>query len=106
MSSPDRPAPVNPLLPRDSVLLPLSSGQLLVSREYALFCRVPPDEVPAIRETLADGDDGLPLSAALRADLARHGFGGPPRPAAPETPSVQLQLTNECNLACAYCCTN
>jgi len=30
----------------------------------------------------------------------------PARPAAPASPSVQLQLTNECNLNCAYCCTD
>ncbi len=46
------------------------------------------------------------LSQILLDDLERHGFFGPPRPAKPDLPTVQIQLTNACNLACAYCCTN
>ena len=46
------------------------------------------------------------LSQTLLDDLLRHGFFGPPRSAKPDSPTVQIQLTNACNLGCAYCCTN
>jgi len=42
----------------------------------------------------------------MHAELERHGFFSPPRQPKPDAPSVQLQLTNGCNLACTYCCTN
>lgn len=94
------------MLPRDCTLLPLSDGALLVSRDHATFCRIPPGEVDAARAVIA-GDAALDtLTPSLRADLERHGFFGPPRPPKRDTPTVQLQLTNACNLACAYCCTN
>jgi len=93
-------------LPRDCTFLPLSVGQLLLSRDHAVFCRVPSDEVAALRDFLSGRGRPDRLSPNLRGDLDRHGFFGPPRPAQPDTPSVQLQLTNACNLACRYCCTN
>jgi radical SAM protein with 4Fe4S-binding SPASM domain len=46
------------------------------------------------------------LSSDLLGDLDRHGFFGPPRESASDPPTVQLQLTNACDLACCYCCTN
>jgi radical SAM protein with 4Fe4S-binding SPASM domain len=46
------------------------------------------------------------LGAQLLGDLEKHGFFGPPREAKPNIPSVQIQLTNDCNLECHYCCTN
>lgn len=46
------------------------------------------------------------LAAPLLIRLKEHGFFSHPRPAEPVSPTVQLQLTNECNLACQYCCTN
>jgi radical SAM protein with 4Fe4S-binding SPASM domain len=82
------------------------AGQLLVSREHAVFCPVPAAEVAAVRAALDDGRGVAALAPALRGELERHGFFGPPRPAPPAAPSVQLQLTNACNLTCAYCCTN
>jgi radical SAM protein with 4Fe4S-binding SPASM domain len=92
------------LFPADAVLLPLSSGALLVSSSYALFCRVPSDDVSKVRSAI----EGTPaeLPPPLVASLREHGFGGSPRPSRPPAPSVQIQLTNACNLSCAYCCTN
>ncbi len=93
-------------LPPDCTLLPLASGALLVSRSHAVFCRVPPEEVDGVRRVLAGETGAELLGVALRSALARHGFDGEPREAKPEVPSVQLQLTNACNLSCTYCCTN
>jgi radical SAM protein with 4Fe4S-binding SPASM domain len=93
-------------LPSDCVFLPVSSGELLVSRGHAVFCRVPGEHVAAVRRVL-DGSAGMSsLPAPLRAELERHGFFANPREPAKESPSVQLQLTNACNLVCSYCCTN
>lgn len=93
------------VLPSDATLLPLREGQLLVSRSHAIFCRIPPAEVDVVRRVLAGAPREL-LGAELREALARHGFGDAPRDAKPDSPSVQLQLTNACNLTCSYCCTN
>lgn len=98
-------SPTDDFLPKDCVLLPLHSGELLLSREYALFCRIPQEWVPTLRDVLAGSDLGT-LPPSLVRDLREHGFGGPPRKAEEAAPSVQIQLTNACNLACAYCCTN
>ncbi len=93
-------------VPRDCTLLPISSGALLVSRDHAVFCRIPPGEVDAARAVVS-GDVPLDaLSPATLDDLEGHGFFGPPRQGKPDAPTVQLQLTNACNLACSYCCTN
>ncbi|HOU11664.1 MAG TPA: radical SAM protein [Anaerolineae bacterium] len=94
------------LLPDDCTFLPLAHGMLLVSREHAVFCRVPPGDVAAVRAVVRGEKTPDSLTPSLRSDLARHGFFDPPRPPKPDTPTVQLQLTNACNLACAYCCTN
>lgn len=94
------------MLPHDCTFLPLSDGALLVSREHAAFCRVPAGEEASARAVVAGAAALDTLAPPLRADLERHGFFGPPRAAKPATPSVQLQLTNACNLVCAYCCTN
>jgi sulfatase maturation enzyme AslB (radical SAM superfamily) len=92
------------LLPADSTFLPLARGQLLVSREHAVFCPIDEAELPLVRGLVAGGS--APLPRPLAEKLERHGFFGPPRPAPPVVPSVQLQITNACNLGCAYCCTN
>ena len=94
------------MFPKDCTFLPLFAGMLLVSRAHAVFCRIPPEEVEAARAAVTGQAPLDALSPSLRADLERHGFFGPPRPAKYDAPSVQLQLTNACNLACAYCCTN
>ncbi len=93
-------------LPTDCELLALREGVLLISRSHALFCPVPAEHVAAVRRGIG-GDDALEiLDRLLDGELARHGFGGPPRQPDPAHPSVQLQLTNGCNLQCSYCCTN
>ena len=93
-------------LPADSVFLPLTSGSLLVSRDHAVFCRVPDGHMRAVRSVMEGHANAADLEPDLLADLRRHGFFGPPREPKPDHPSVQLQLTNACNLACGYCCTN
>ena len=92
--------------PDDCVLMPLRSGRLLVSRRHATFCRIQPEDVPALEAVLRGANSVELLGPALHDDLERHGFFGPPRECRPSRPSVQLQLTNACNLACSYCCTN
>ena len=90
----------------DCTLLPLSHGRLLVSRDHAVFCRIPPGDVAAVRAVIR-GEASLDiLEQVLHSDLGRHGFFDPPCQPKTDSPTVQLQLTNACNLACAYCCTN
>jgi radical SAM protein with 4Fe4S-binding SPASM domain len=93
-------------LPQDCVLLPLFSGSLLVSRSHAVFCRVPASSVGTLGEVIAGRTMPGVLDPELIADLRRHGFFDPPRPEKDDPPSVQLQITNACNLLCTYCCTN
>ena len=94
------------IVPTDCDLLPITNGNLLVSREHAVFCRIPAEEVDAVRAVLSGHASCDILSQALFENLYRHGFGEPPRPAKPDPPTVQMQLTNDCNLDCSYCCTN
>jgi radical SAM protein with 4Fe4S-binding SPASM domain len=93
-------------LPADCALLPLQRGSLLVSRDHALFCRVPAQHVAVVAAVVAGTAPATDLAPALVEELARHGFGGPARRPDAAHPSVQLQLTNGCNLECSYCCTN
>jgi hypothetical protein len=93
-------------IPGDCTFLPLSSGELLVSRDHAVFCRVRPREVDVAHAVVSGQRPMDVLSQDLLSDLDRHGFFGLPREAEPHPPTVQLQLTNACNLACRYCCTN
>jgi radical SAM protein with 4Fe4S-binding SPASM domain len=94
-------------LPADATPLPIfGDDRLLVSPDLATFCPVPGGEVGRLEAVLA-GEAALgSLSPGLLASLERHGFFGEPRPPEPDKPSIQLQLTNSCNLACTYCCTN
>lgn len=92
--------------PTDLVLLPIRDGWLLVSRDHAVFCPLSKEEA---RQVVGEGvahPRTEAFSAALRQRLERHGFFDPPRPPGPVQPTVQIQLTNGCNLACAYCCTH
>ncbi|MFH1466841.1 MAG: radical SAM protein [Pseudomonadota bacterium] len=89
-------------LPPDAALLPLPEGALLVSPSLATFCPIPAASLPALERALA----GAPLPPALQPALTEHGFFGLPRPPEPDPPTVQIQLTNACDLGCAYCCTN
>ncbi len=93
-------------LPADCALLPLFEGELLVSRRHAVFCRVPASDLPDLKNVLAGEADVGSLPEALQGDLEAHGFFGDPRAPEADPPSVQLQLTNACNLSCTYCCTN
>ena len=93
-------------LPHDCTLLPLASGALLVSRDHAVFCHIPPLEVDAVRALVAGEATLDALTPTLAGGLSQHGFFDPPRQAKPDSPSVQIQLTNACDLACSYCCTN
>jgi radical SAM protein with 4Fe4S-binding SPASM domain len=97
---------MNDSLPFDCVLLPISSGKLLVSRNHAVFCRVPPGEAASVSAVIANQSPVTILSQTMREALKRHGFFQPPRQAKSDSPTVQLQITNACNLACSYCCTN
>jgi len=93
-------------LPADCTLLPLSSGALLVSRAHAVFCPIPAAALPPLEALVAGQGELSQLPEALLGALDRHGLFGPPREPEPDPPSVQLQLTNACNLGCDYCCTN
>jgi len=94
------------IVPEDCVLVPISSGSLLVSRNHAVFCGVSADETDLLQAVVQDEVLASALSSTLLEKLETHGFFGPPRRAKPDAPTVQLQLTNACNLACSYCCTN
>ncbi len=96
----------NGAFPADCTLLPLTDGRLLVARDHAVFCPIPAQEVRPIQEVLAHRRKVETLSKNLLDELQAHGFFGPPRPPKPDPSSVQIQLTNSCNLACEYCCTN
>jgi radical SAM protein with 4Fe4S-binding SPASM domain len=93
-------------LPSDCVLLPITSGALLVSRSHATFCAMPHEQVAAVTDALAGVVPPGELEAGLHAELDRHGFFAEPRPQPQQRPRVQLQLTNACNLRCSYCCTD
>lgn len=93
-------------LPRDCALLPLTSGMLLVSPAYAVFCHIHPNEVDDVRALVQGFADATKVNPELLRRLQLHGFFDSPRPAKLDPPTVQIQLTNACNLACAYCCTN
>jgi radical SAM protein with 4Fe4S-binding SPASM domain len=93
-------------LPSDSTLLPLEDGALLVSPTWATFCRVSVGELAGLRRVLAGLDEAANVGFALRRDLEVHGFYAAPRSTPKSRPKLRIQLTNRCNLACAYCCTN
>ena len=72
-----------------------------MSPSLAVYCAVYADEVEALHRHLADAD--VPLSDALQERLEKHGFWGNPRPLRPSRHLLQFQVTNACNLRCAYC---
>ncbi len=93
-------------LPADSCLLDITNGALLVSCGNAVFCKIPAHKVPAVRDSLTNGLTVRGLDPLLVTSLEKHGFFDAPRPREKQFPVVQMQLTNECNLKCEYCCTN
>ncbi len=103
---PDKTSLPKTALPIDCALLPIKKGRLLVSPEYAVYCRVSQEEVRQVEKVLAGETKLETLSPALLKELEEHGFFNEPRPPEPYLPTVQIQLTNECNLKCNYCCTN
>ncbi len=94
------------MLSADCTLLPISNGMLLVSRNHAVFCHVPPSDVDALRAVISKDAAIEMLSQTMFDDLEQHGFFRPPRQAKIGSHTVQLQITNACNLTCSYCCTN
>jgi len=94
-----------PILPPDCVLLPMRAGNLLVSPSLATYCGVYEGDLPHLEQALASPQREI-SSPLLKSKLAAHGFFGAPRPSNPSRHTVQFQLTNACNLACSYCCTN
>ncbi len=95
-------------LPKDSVLLPLlgDGGALLLSRNHAVFCRIPRESVADVARVIRKQSDIDALGATLRSDLEQHGFFDAPMNHESVSPAIRLQITNDCNLSCAYCCTD
>ncbi len=95
-------------LPGDAVLLSVSKGRLLVSPEFATFCFVPEHCIDRVKSALDGSGNGNVdlLPPELTASLKLHGFFDPPRLPAKRRAQLKLQLTNQCNLHCHYCCTN
>ncbi|MBU1238798.1 radical SAM protein, partial [Myxococcota bacterium] len=96
----------NPELPSELALLPLNRGKLLVSRSHAVFCRISLEDLPLVMDLATSRIKASDLPQPLHETLTSHGFFSPPRPAKPEPQTVQIQITNRCNLLCSYCCTN
>lgn len=88
-------------LPKDCVCVPVNRGELLVSPGLAVYCAVYADEMEALHAHLTDPSVSLP--EALQTRLEKHGFYGAQRPLRPAYHLTQFQVTNACNLHCAYC---
>ncbi len=93
-------------LPADAELLPIRLGALLVSPEHATYCAIPTAQLPKLAAALRGPTELESCPPELMSALEEHAFFGPPRPAEHDPPTVQIQLTNACDLACDYCCTN
>ncbi len=93
-------------LPEDLELIPISSGGLLVSRSFAVFCSVPLKSVQSIKDVMEKRSPVESLDYRLIEDLSEHGFFAEPRRIKPAKPSLRLQITNQCNLLCSFCCTD
>ncbi|MBU1219031.1 radical SAM protein [Myxococcota bacterium] len=94
----------NSIFPLDCAYLPISRGKLLVSQSHAVFCSVNHDEVEGLTSFIQG--DTTEISEDIKQRLEIHGFFGPPREAKAPSRTVQIQITNGCNLSCTYCCTN
>ncbi len=88
-------------LPEDTVLLPTQRGALAISPSKGTFCAVHADECHAIHAALETASDVI--SEPLKTRLDKHGFFDPPRPFRQARKLLQFQVTNACNLHCAYC---
>jgi len=93
-------------LPSDCDVVELREGWLLVSPGHAVFCSLSPVEWEAVQQVLSGASALESLGETVLGRLTRHGFFAAPREPEDDPPTVQLQLTNDCNLDCSYCCTN
>ena len=87
--------------PTDCVFLSTSRGSLVVSPDHGTYCAVLPDEREAMKAWIDDKADALP--EPLHTRLKAHGFFDEARPFRPHNRLLQFQVTNACNLRCAYC---
>ncbi len=85
----------------DAALLKTQHGYLLVSPDHAVFCPIFPDEHDIVLAYIKDSCTELPIELKQRLD--EHGFFSGPRPMRPPHHLLQFQVTNACNLRCAYC---
>ena len=90
-------------LPSDCILLPTQSGGLVVSPSLGTYCAVMPEELDAFRMHLEHGHNVSKLKPELRERLDKHGFFGSARPYRTPRHLLQFQVTDACNLRCAYC---
>ena len=90
-------------LPNDCTLIPTQGGALAVSPSLGTFCAVMPDELEAFQALLDHRRALTKLPQQLRERLDKHGFFGDPRPYRKPRQLLQFQVTNACNLRCAYC---
>ena len=88
-------------LPADCVLIPVQAGELLISPSMGTYCAVLPDESAHFHRWMQDNCGQLPESLDDR--LKKHGFYGEARPYRAPSQLLQFQITNACNLRCAYC---
>ena len=86
--------------PDDLVLVPLASGGLLVSPSRGRFMRMAPEQVPEVRAWLNGSGH---IDSDLNHDIDANELLRPAKLITLGRPSVSLQLTNACNLACSYC---
>ncbi len=89
--------------PEDCVFVPTQGGELAVSPSLGTYCAVMPDEIEAIHASFEHHREVGKLPAELRERLDKHGFFGAPRPYRSPRQLLQFQVTNACNLRCAYC---
>ncbi len=90
-----------PLFPSDTLLLPTQKGALLTSANHGIYCAVMSNDIEIVQNALLD--PSTKLTPELEKQLKLHGFGGNPRPFRRNGQLLQFQVTNACNLRCAYC---
>ncbi len=92
---------MNKHAPSDSTLLKTTRGYLLISPQNAVYCAVHEDEHDVVSDWLKHPE--LQLPGELEKRIREHGFFDGPRPFRPKHRLIQFQVTNACNLKCAYC---
>ncbi len=108
------------MLPFDTQFVLTKRGGLVTSPFLGTYCPVMIDEVQPLTEWLKRVpktlvcDASCPSQTSLQPNLSdlpesliarlqKHGFDQPPRPYRPAFKLIQFQVTNACNLRCAYC---